>query len=125
YLLAVIQDVVDRGLDGLVDRFPLDDLNHGQLLRLRAQFRSRHIPFAPYSLRAMRRPRPAGRLYRAAPGAAQSAYHTDGALTCRYGKPEIGKPKNRQAEAAPEHCCLKRRMRNVLLPSPACSRIFP
>src|SRR5262249_34001225 len=36
YLLTVIQDVVDRGLDGLVDRFPLDDLNHGQLLRLRA-----------------------------------------------------------------------------------------
>src|SRR5262249_23057407 len=63
YLLAVIEDVVDRGLDGLVDRFPLDDLNHGQLLRLPAQFPSRHIPSAQYySLRAMGRPRPAGRL---------------------------------------------------------------
>ena len=33
YLLTVIQNVVERGLDGLVDRFPFDDLNHGQLPR--------------------------------------------------------------------------------------------
>src|SRR5262249_15596065 len=39
YLLAVIEHVVDRGL---ADGFPLDDLNHGQLLRLRAAFASRH-----------------------------------------------------------------------------------
>src|SRR5262249_46055517 len=42
YLLAVIENVVDGGLDGLADGFPLDDLNHGQLLRLRAAFASRH-----------------------------------------------------------------------------------
>src|SRR5262249_61687786 len=51
YLLAVIQDVIDRGLDGLADRFPLDDLNHGQLLRLRAAL-----------LRVIHRPRRAGAL---------------------------------------------------------------
>ena len=51
YLVAVIQDVVDRGLDGLADRFPLDDLNHGQLLRLRAAL-----------LRVIHRPRRAGAL---------------------------------------------------------------
>src|SRR5262249_4606113 len=51
YLLAIIDNVVDGRLDGLADRFPLDDLNHGQLLRLRAAL-----------LRAMRRPQPAGRL---------------------------------------------------------------
>ncbi len=51
YLFAVIQDVVDRGLDGLADRFPLDDLNHGQLLRLRAAL-----------LRVIHRPRRAGTL---------------------------------------------------------------
>src|SRR5260370_2065124 len=51
YLFAVIPDVVDRGLDGLADRFPLDDLDHGQLLRLRAAL-----------LRVIHRPRRAGTL---------------------------------------------------------------
>src|SRR5262249_12498006 len=46
FFLAVIDNVVDGGLDGLADRFPLDDLKHGQLLRLRAAFPSRHASAA-------------------------------------------------------------------------------
>jgi hypothetical protein len=33
-LLAVVEDVVDGRLDGFADRFPFDNLYHGQLLRL-------------------------------------------------------------------------------------------
>jgi len=82
YLLAVIENVVDGGLDGLADRFPLDDLNHGQLPRLRAAFPSRHPSAA------------AGRTPDISPRRGGHNRHTiEGALACRRGKPDIGKQR--------------------------------
>src|SRR5260370_16103799 len=95
--LPVIEKVVDRRLDGFVDRFPFDNRDHRQLPGVAAA-RLCHP-------RRQRAPR-----YTSAWRARQSTQDIVAAPPCPRGGAQISEPRGDG-----EYCCLKRRMRNVLL----------